>query len=147
MPLMLTFGAGSALLPAALYAAALTVLFMVVGSLRHGRIILLCIIGAASLVQLLLPGFGFFGSAFEACKAMALYFSDVPAAAPLFAGEMALTLGVTLAVVCYAFTSRSVGFMPAAMQSATACFDSSRGGSIMAVSPTKINSSSSAVVM
>ena len=113
LPLMFTFGAGSAALQAALTAGVLCTVFMVLGSLRRGRLILTLLLGAAAAVQTVLPGFGFFGSAFEAIKAIALYLNEVPAAAPLFAGEIAVTLGVGLAVVCYAFTSRSVGFLPA----------------------------------
>ena len=113
LPLMFTFGAGSAALQAAVTAAVLCALFMVLGSLRRGRLILMVLLGAAAAVQAALPGFGFFGSAFEALKAIALYLNDVPAAAPLFAGDIAVTLAVGLAVVCYAFTSRSVGFLPA----------------------------------
>jgi len=113
LPLMFTFGAGSAAVQAAVTAGVLCAVFMVVGSLRRGRLILLILLGAGALVQLFLPGMGLFGSAFEALKAIALYLNDVPAAAPLFAGEIAVTLGVGLAVVCYAFTSRSVGFLPA----------------------------------
>ena len=113
LPLMFTFGAGSAAMQAALTSGVLCAVFMVVGSLKKGRLILLILLAAGALVQLFLPGLGLFGSAFEALKAMALYLNDVPAAAPLFAGEIAITLGVGLAVVCYAFTSRSVGFLPA----------------------------------
>jgi len=115
LPLMMTFGAQSAMLSAALTAVALMLLFTVLGSLKKGRLILIGLWLAAALAQLALPGFGFFGTAFEAVKAIALYFSEVPAAAPLFAANIAVTLGVALSVVCYAFTSRSVGFLPAAM--------------------------------
>ncbi|MBQ7867816.1 MAG: transglutaminase domain-containing protein [Clostridia bacterium] len=113
LPLMMTFGAGSAAVQASLTAALLCALFMVLGSLKRGRLILMILLGATAAVQLALPGFGLFGTAFESLKAVALYFNDVPSAAPLFAGDIAITLGVGLAVVCYAFTSRSVGFLPA----------------------------------
>lgn len=113
LPLMMTFGAQSAIARAALTAAGLILLFAVLGSLKKGRVILLALWGASAVLQLALPRLGFFGSAYEAVKAMALYVNDVPAAAPLFAGDLAVTLGVALAVVCYAFTSRSVGFLPA----------------------------------
>lgn len=115
LPLMLTFGAQSAMPRAVQAAAGLTLLFVVLGSLKRGRAILLVLWGVCAAVQLALPRMGFFGSAYEAVKAMALYVSDVPAAAVLYAQELAVTLGVALAVVCYAFTSRSVGFFPAAV--------------------------------
>lgn len=113
LPLMMTFGAGSAMALAVATAAGLLALFMVLGSLRRGRLLLLIVVGLGAAIQLALPGFGLFGAAFEAMKAIALHFNDVPAAAPLFARELALTLGIALSVVCYAFTSRSVGFFPA----------------------------------
>ena len=115
LPLVMTFGAHSAMLQAALTALVLTALFVVLGAFKRGRLILLILWGAAAAVQFALPGMGFFGMAFEAVKAMALYFSEVPAAAPLFAADVALVLGILLSVVCYAFTSRSVGFFPAAV--------------------------------
>lgn len=115
LPLMMTFGAQSAMLRAALTAAGLILLFVVLGSLKKGRGILLVLWGVCAAVQLALPHMGLFGSIYEAIKAMALYVNDVPAAAVLFAQELAAALGVVLAVVCYAFTSRSVGFFPAAV--------------------------------
>ncbi len=113
LPLMFTFGAGSAVMTAVITAVVLLALFTVVGSLKRGRLIVVILLALTALAQLFLPSFGLFGSAFEALKAVALYLNDVPSAAPLFAGDIALTLGVGLAVVCYGFTSRSVGFMPA----------------------------------
>jgi len=115
LPLVMTFGAQSAMLQAALTAAVLCALFVIVGAFRRGRIILLILWALAAAVQFALPGMGFFGMAFEALKAIALYFSEVPAAAPLFATDVAFMLGIVLSVVCYAFTSRSVGFFPAAI--------------------------------
>ena len=113
LPLVMTFGAHSAMLWAVLISLGLISLFTVLGSFRRGRLMLIVLWCAAALVQLILPNLGFFGMAFEALKAVALYFSDVPSAAPLFAVPIALTLGVALSIVCYAFTSRSVGFLPA----------------------------------
>ncbi len=113
LPLMMSFGAGSAMLQAILIAAALLALLCIAGSFRRAALIVPLLLAAGAAVQLLLPGMGFFGAAVEAVKAIALYFNDVPAAAPMFAGDIALLLAVTLAVVCYLFTSRSVGFFPA----------------------------------
>lgn len=113
LPLMFTFGAGEAAVQAAVTAAMLCALFTVLGSFKRGRLILTILLGAVAAVQVILPRFGFFGSAFEAMKAIALYLNDVPAAAPLYASEIAVTLAVGLSVVCYLFTSRSVGFLPA----------------------------------
>lgn len=112
-PLVMTFGAESAMVQAILTACALLVLFSVLGSLKRGRILLCAVVLIAAASQLLLPEMGFFGRAFEALKSIALFFNDVPSAAPLFSSEIALMLSVGLAVVCYAFTSRSVGFFPA----------------------------------
>lgn len=122
LPLVMTFSAQSALLPAALTAVALIALFTILGALKKGRFILIILWCAAALVQLLLSGLGFFGMAFEGMKAIALYFSDVPAAAPMFALHISLTLAVALSIVCYAFTSRSVGFFPAAILVVLALF-------------------------
>ena len=113
LPLMMSFGAGSAMLSAVLTAAALLVLLCVAGSFRKGSLILLILLIAGIAVQFALPGMGYFGSSVEAVKAVALYFNDVPAAAPLYAAEIGLMLSVAMAIICYLFTSRSVGFFPA----------------------------------
>lgn len=113
LPLMMSFGAGSAMLSAVLTAAALLVLLCVAGSFRKGSLILLILLIAGIAVQFALPGMGYLGSSVEAVKAVALYFNDVPAAAPLYAAEIGLMLSVALAIICYLFTSRSVGFFPA----------------------------------
>ena len=113
VPLMFTFGAQSQLWLGIFISAALLALFMVLGSMKRGRLALAACAGAVALVQLLLPNWGLFGMAFEALKAISLFFSSVPTAAPLFATEIAVTLATLLAVISYAFTSKSVGFMPA----------------------------------
>lgn len=113
IPLMLTFGAESQMSLAIAVGAGLLLLFSLLGSLKRGRLWLALLAGATALVQLALPGLGLFGMAAEAMKAVSLFFSDVPAAAPLFAADIAVVLAVGLATVSYAFTSRSVGFLPA----------------------------------
>ena len=113
LPLMMSFGAGSAVLQAVVTACIVLVLFDVLGSLKHGRVLLGAVTVLAAAFQLLLERFGFFGRAFEALKAIALYFNDVPGAASMFAGDIALLLSITLAAVSYAFSSRNVGFLPA----------------------------------
>lgn len=113
IPLMLTFGAESRMTLAIAVGAGLLVLFSLLGSFKRGRLWLALLAGATALVQLALPGLGLFGMAAEAVKAVSLFFSDVPAAAPLFAADIAVVLAVALATISYAFTSRSVGFLPA----------------------------------
>lgn len=56
---------------------------------------------------------GLIGWAMEAFKAVSLYLNGVTAAAPLFARQLGLTLGVTVAGISYLFSSRNVGFLPA----------------------------------
>ena len=94
LPLVMTFGAQSAMLWAVVISVGLMALFTVLGSFKRGRLILIVLWCVAALVQLILPNLGFFGMAFEALKAIALYFSDVPAAAPVFAVHIAVILGV-----------------------------------------------------
>ena len=113
LPLMMSFGAGSAMLSAVLTAAALLVLLCVAGSFRRGAVILAALLIAGIAVQFVLPGFGYFGTSLEGIKAIALYINDVPAAAPLYAAEIGLMLSVALALICYLFTSRTAGFFPA----------------------------------
>ncbi len=113
LSLLFTFGAQRSAALALLVAGLLTLLFTALSALRRGRLILVGGMLAAALLQLVLPDYGFFGAAFEAAKAVVLYFNDVPSAAALFSDELALTLAVVLSVVCYAFSSRSVGFLPA----------------------------------
>lgn len=113
LPLMMTFGAGSAMVQAVVTACIALALFAVLGSGKKGRLILGLIGVLAAGSQLLLSGFGFFGRAFEALKAIALYLNDVPGAAVMYASDIALMLGILLSAVSYAFTSRNVGFLPA----------------------------------
>ena len=113
LPLMMTFGAGSAMAQAVVTACIALVLFSVLGAGKAGRVILGVLAVLAAGAQFLLPGFGFFGRSFEALKAIALYFNDVPGAAAMYAGDLALMFSILLAAVSYAFTSRNVGFLPA----------------------------------
>ncbi len=113
LPLMMTFGAGSAMVQAVVTACISLALFTVMGAGKRGRILLGVLTALAAGVQFALPGFGFFGRSFEALKAIALYMNDVTGAAAMYAQELALMFGITLAAVSYAFTSRSVGFLPA----------------------------------
>ncbi len=113
LPLMMTFSAGSAMLQSVITACIVLALFSALGSLKGGRVLLTALTVLAAAVQLALPGFGFFGRSFEALKAIALYFNDVPGAAVMYAGDIALMLSIVIAIVSYAFTSRSVGFLPA----------------------------------
>lgn len=111
--LLFTFGAQRSAAMALLTAGLLTLLFTAVGALKRGRLILAGTALAAALLQLVLPDYGLFGSALEAAKAVVLYFNDVSSATVMFSDELALTLAVGLSVICYAFSSRSVGFLPA----------------------------------
>ena len=113
VPLMLTFGAQSALALGLASAAGVTVACVVLGAFRRGRLLLAIAAAAAMAAQLLLPQMGLIGWAAEAFKAIALYLSGVTAAAPLFARQIALTLGVGVAALSYLFSSRNVGFLPA----------------------------------
>lgn len=113
LPLMFTFEAGSALALAIASATAVTVLCTALGTLRRGRLVLGIVGGALLAVQLVLPHMGLIGWAMEAFKAVSLYLNGVTAAAPLFARQLGLTLGVTVAGISYLFSSRNVGFLPA----------------------------------
>ena len=113
VPLLLTFGAQSALALGLASAAGVTVACVVLGAFRRGRLLLAIAAAAAMAAQLLLPQMGLIGWAAEAFKAIALYLSGVTAAAPLFARQIALTLGVGVAALSYLFSSRNVGFLPA----------------------------------
>lgn len=113
LPLMFTFEAESALALAIAAATAVTVLCTALGTLRRGRLVLGIVGGALLAVQLVLPHMGLIGWAMEAFKAVSLYLNGVTAAAPLFARQLGLTLGVTVAGISYLFSSRNVGFLPA----------------------------------
>ena len=113
LPLMFTFKAESALALAIASATAVTVLCTALGTLRRGRLVLGIVGGALLAVQLVLPHMGLIGWAMEAFKAVSLYLNGVTAAAPLFARQLGLTLGVTVAGISYLFSSRNVGFLPA----------------------------------
>ena len=63
LPLMFTFGASEAAVQAAVTAAMLCALFAVLGSFKRGRLMLTILLGVVAAVQLMLPRFGFFGSA------------------------------------------------------------------------------------
>ena len=113
LPLMFTFEAESALALAIAAATVVTVLCTALGTLRRGRLVLGIVGGALLAVQLVLPHMGLIGWAMEAFKAVSLYLNGVTAAAPLFARQLGLTLGVTVAGISYLFSSRNVGFLPA----------------------------------
>lgn len=113
LPLLLTFGAQSAMAAGVACAAAVAALCVALGTFKRGRLILGAVGGGLLLVQLVLPGMGLVGGAVEAFKAIALYLSGVAAAPPLFATQVAVTLGVGVAAVSYLFSSKSVGFLPA----------------------------------
>lgn len=113
LPLMFTFEAESALALAIASATAVTVLCTALGTLRRGRLVLGIVGGALLAVQLVLPHMGLIGWVMEAFKAVSLYLNGVTAAAPLFARQLGLTLGVTVAGISYLFSSRNVGFLPA----------------------------------
>ena len=106
LPLMFTFEAESALALAIASATAVTVLCTALGTLRRGRLVLGIVGGALLAVQLVLPHMGLIGWAMEAFKAVSLYLNGVTAAAPLFARQLGLTLGVTVAGISYLFSSR-----------------------------------------
>ncbi|MBR5546788.1 MAG: transglutaminase domain-containing protein [Clostridia bacterium] len=122
LPLMMTFGAGSAMAQAVVTACVSLALLLVLGAGNRGRLILGAVAALAAGLQFLLPGFGFFGRSFEALKAIALYLNEVPGAAAMYAGDLALMFGVLLAAISYAFTSRNAGFLPAAMVVVLALF-------------------------
>ncbi|MEG0269864.1 MAG: hypothetical protein RR821_06375, partial [Clostridia bacterium] len=76
-------------------------------------LIMLVALSAFGLIQLFIPNLGFFGSCYEALKALSLYVTGITAAAPLFATPIALLLAVVLAMLSFAFSSKNVGFLPA----------------------------------
>ncbi|MCI6378288.1 MAG: DUF3488 and transglutaminase-like domain-containing protein [Clostridiales bacterium] len=115
MPLLFSFGVGGAAGLSLAAAAAVLALCAGLGGLKRGRLILGAAAAAICAVQLALPGMGMIGGAVEAFKALLLYLSGVPGAARLFSTQVGLTLGVCVAAVSYAFSSRSVGFLPATL--------------------------------
>jgi len=113
LPLMMTFNAGGAMMQAVMTACIVLAVFWVLGNGRRGRLVLCVLVAVAAALQLLFDRLGFFGRAFEALKAIALYFNEAPGAAVLYQGDIALLFGVVLAMVSYAFASRNAGFFPA----------------------------------
>ena len=85
LPLMMTFGAQSALLQAVVTACVSLALITVLGAFKRGRLWVTLLVCGAAAVQFVLPGLGFFGRAFEAGKAIALYMNEVEGADALYA--------------------------------------------------------------
>ncbi|MEG0493145.1 MAG: transglutaminase domain-containing protein [Clostridia bacterium] len=113
LPLLLSFEIGG-LIPLALAVSiSLLCLFVFVGGHAKGGLIMLVALSAFGLIQLFIPNLGFFGSCYEALKALSLYITGITAAAPLFATPIALLLAVVLAMLSFAFSSKNVGFLPA----------------------------------
>ncbi|MEG1195397.1 MAG: transglutaminaseTgpA domain-containing protein [Clostridia bacterium] len=113
LPLLLSFEIGG-LIPLALTVSiSLLCLFVFVGGHAKGGLITLVALSAFGLIQLFIPNMGFFGSCYEALKALSLYLTGITAAAPLFAAPIALLLAVALAMLSFAFSSKNVGFLPA----------------------------------
>lgn len=115
LPLTLAFGAESSLLGGVLISVSLLLVLTLLGSLKRGQMIIAISGAVACAVQFLLPNMGFFGSAYECLKALALYFSGVTGAVAMFSQQTTLFLGVMLALMSYAFSSRNVGFLPSAI--------------------------------
>ncbi len=115
LPLLLALELG-AQLPLAIGAALLVTLLLGALTLDKRAAIIGCAaLAAVALASLALPGRGLIGGAVEGVKALMLRFSGLEVALPLFARQVALTLSVALAALCYAFTKRGVGFIPAAI--------------------------------
>ncbi|MEG1775959.1 MAG: transglutaminase-like domain-containing protein, partial [Clostridia bacterium] len=112
-PLLLAFDLpGDAPMAIAASAVILTALTLLPNG-KKGRLLLLGALALAAAVQLFLPSMGFFGAAFEAIKALSLYFTGVTSAALLFHTQIALLLTIALALLSYVFSSKAVGFLPA----------------------------------
>ena len=115
MPILMTLNAESAILPAILLSGGLLVVFTVLGAMKKGRLWLAVFVVALVLAQFLLPNRGLIGDGLEALKALGLYITGVQTATPLFASEIGFALAAALAIITYAFTSDSVGFIPMAV--------------------------------
>ena len=110
LPLMFTFEAESALVLAIAAATAVTVLCTALGTLRRGRLVLALPGGALLAVQLVLPHMGASAGPWRR-SGHVLYLNGVKAATPLFARQLGLTLGVTVATAT-CFPHATSAFFP-----------------------------------
>jgi hypothetical protein len=115
LPLLLALDLGGHALSALLIALGMLAVLTVMGVSRKTCVLLLLLVGTATIFQLFLPGMGLLGAWVEAFKALALFFSGYSAVLPLFGAQVASLIAVLTAVLGYVFSKRGVGFLPAAL--------------------------------
>lgn len=112
LPLLLLFGLGGQVPLALAYGVVTLGLFMAC-TVRRYRWFVLGGVALFAVIQLLLPGLGFFGGSLEAIKAMALYFNGLVVVMPQFGSQVAALLAVGVAVGAFLFSQKGAGFLPA----------------------------------
>lgn len=112
LPLLMLFELGGQA-PLALVYALVTLLLLNLTTIKKWKWFALGGMGVFLLVQVFLPGMGFFGASMEALKAVSLYFSNVTVAMPLFGSQVAALLAVGVAFASFLFSKRGAGFLPA----------------------------------
>ena len=114
LPLLMLFNLG-AQIPLAMIYTVLTLSVLIFITVPRWRWLSLGLAAAWALVQLLLPGMGFWGGSVEAFKAIILFFNDIDVAMPLFGGNVAALLAVAITAFSFLFTKKDVGFLPASI--------------------------------
>lgn len=114
LPLLMLFELGNQMLPGLVYGV-LTLGVLTLGTVKKRRWLAFLIAGAWAGVQFFLPGMGFWGGSLEAAKAVTLYFNKLTVAMPLFGGQVAALLAISVAVLSFLFVKKGVGYLPATM--------------------------------
>ncbi|NLV57904.1 MAG: hypothetical protein GXY67_03955 [Clostridiales bacterium] len=114
LPLLMLFDLGHHVALGLVYGI-VALAIQTLATFKKHRWIAILLAGAWGIVQFFLPRTGFWGGSIEALKALTLYFNKLPVAMPIFGGQVAALLGVSVAVCSFLFVKKGVGFLPATM--------------------------------
>ncbi len=114
-PLLMMFGLDKRVVPSLLLAFAALAALVYLSAGKLTRWLLIGGLALFSAFQFFLPHAGFFGDCVEAGKSLILYLSGVTVAMSLFGREVALLLSIVVALLCFFFSNRGAGFVPASI--------------------------------
>ena len=97
LPLLMLFDLGHHVALGLVYGI-VALAIQTLATFKKHRWIAILLAGAWGIVQFFLPRTGFWGGSIEALKALTLYFNKLPVAMPIFGGQVAALLGVSVAV-------------------------------------------------
>ncbi|MBE5778965.1 MAG: hypothetical protein E7331_06480 [Clostridiales bacterium] len=121
-PLLFALKVQNMILPASLVSAAVVGLLVLQGVSTKMRLISAGLGVLGIILLFFFPKGGLFVSIGETIKAVALYLNGVTSATLLFASRIGVVLAIFSALLAYAFSARSMGFIPALLMVALVMF-------------------------